>query len=77
MVHTPTPTVVATDPAIAVPSLTATEIPSSVPKPNLATPDMAPLYSTGFTPLSPKSRVQVRILLPLFSLNLSTHCPLL
>ena len=61
MVHAPTPTAVAsTEPVSAVAgTLPPAEIlPPGLPE-GLHNRDMTPLYSTGFTPLSPKNHVHV------------------
>jgi hypothetical protein len=60
MVHG-TPTAGATEPASAVASTENAEIPTSAPQGSASLPEMTPLYSTGFTPLSPKNHAQVSV----------------
>jgi len=62
MVHAPTPTVVATEAGVTlspVPSLAPDQIQPATMLQRMVEREVAPLYSTGFTPLSPKNYVQV------------------
>lgn len=62
MVHTATPTFEATEPASAVASIPNAEIPTPAPQEKTSLPEITPLYSTGFTPLSPKNFAQVSVI---------------